>query len=456
MRIKAISFLFAILTAAQCLAAIPATSVFEVQTGGNDLNGGAFDSAEGGIDRSDTETSPHVTIDGATITAVVHTSTEQLTITGYTVDDGDDSGNFVRISGGTANAGLYKIESADEPNNRWILDRSAGTAAQTATGRMGGCLATPGRAAADATVSGNKIWVKTGTYTITTTTPGTAGPVLFASAIDVIMEGYSSTRGDFAATPTLDAGAQTGISLFAGQGAGQQVVISMKADGQDGASTVGFSLSANQRHRAEMCFAFDCPTGFSGVRNNVEKCYAESCGTVGFTGCVANWSTANACATGFTLANTAEAATHCLAYSCTTDGFLASTSGTTFRNCTADSNTQYGFNLGAADVVCTNCLATNHSGGGDAGFFESGTTSAVLVNCAGYNNTSNKSGTFFRDIGFVSVTVDPYINQAGADFRPNRRSGGGLLLMKSGVGVYGQTDYKPIGALDFSPFILAR
>ena len=114
--------------------AIGPVCAWEVRSTGNSANGGGF--AGGGIDRSQQD-SPHLVIDGATITATVHTSTDQLTITGYTVS-ADDTGNVLNVNGGTATAGRYKIASVDVPNNRWTLDRSAGTASQTATGRMGG------------------------------------------------------------------------------------------------------------------------------------------------------------------------------------------------------------------------------------------------------------------------------------------------------------------------------
>lgn len=459
MRRLLLTFLLVAAFPSELLAAISANAVFQVETtaGASDLNGGAFTSGASGTDFTTASPSPHVTIDGATITATVHSTTTQLNVTGYNVVAGD-VGNYVRIAGGTMTAGLYEITAADDPNDRWTLDRSGGTAAQTGTGRMGGALASPGRAAADMTVSGHKTWVKTGTYTITTTTPGTAGPVLCASGINVTIEGYSSTRGDQAATPTLDAGAQTGVNLFAGQGTATQEFVSLKADGQAGASNVGFAF-ASVRNAAFKSVAFDCVTGFTttGARTVVEQCLADTCSTAGFVDCFAYDCEAKTCGVGFSIATASIHLSRCLARGCTTDGFVTSAAPVTFKNCTADDNGQYGFNLGSALTArCTNCLATNHDGGGDAGFFTAGTVLASLKNCAGYNNTTNASGTFLRNQGFITVTVDPYINQAGGDFRPNRRANGGLLLMNAGVSVYGQTDYKVIGALDFSPYILAR
>jgi hypothetical protein len=112
--------------------------------------------------------------------------------------------------------------------------------------------------------------------------------------------------------------------------------------------------------------------------------------------------------------------------------------------CIADSNTAAGFNL-ASNVTAVNCLSTNQSGGSGTGFTV--TTQTKLINCAAYNNTTPISGTPFANIGQITVTADPYVNQAGADFRPNSAAGGGALLRAAGIGVFGQTDNADVGAV---------
>lgn len=174
--------------------ALSSAIVWEVQTGGHSDNGGGFKTGASGTDRSQS-TSPHVTIDGATITATVHTTTTQLNISGYTVATAD-VGNIVKITGGTATAGYYEITAVDTGNNRWTLDRSAGSSSQTATGRMGGCSNHP-NTIASAVVNGNKIWIKAGTYNrqgsntyvLQLATTGSSG-------LGIVWEGYNSTRGD--------------------------------------------------------------------------------------------------------------------------------------------------------------------------------------------------------------------------------------------------------------------
>lgn len=423
--------------------AISATQVFEVRTGGSDTNGGGRASDAVGDDYTLQDAAQIAVTDGVTAGTATITSVEANF-------EEDVIGHLVYVEGGTGSvaAGWYEITA--RPDEATItVDRSTGLTAGTGvTLNVGGALATPGLAASLATVSGNKIYVKNGTYTIATTTPGAAGPVLLSNGVNVTMEGYLTTRGDHDATPTLDAGAETGVTLFSTQGTGTQVFNSMKADGQVGASNVGFSF-ANNRHRAHFCVAADCATGFTGTRTPVDKCLASGCTTAGYHGCSAHLSVATACAIGFNQANTSENVTCCVAYLCTTDGFVAATTGITFRECTADENARYGFNLGSGQAAqCINCLSTNHSGGSDAGFFCSGTVNSSLFNCAGYNNTANASGTFLDNHGFISLTADPYQNQDSADFRPNSAAGGGNELIDDGVGVYGQSDSQTIGAVN--------
>ena len=69
--------------------ALSATVVWEVRgVTGADTNGGGFNSAAAGTDYSQ-QAAPQVVIDGATITATVHTTTTQLNIVGYTVAAAD-------------------------------------------------------------------------------------------------------------------------------------------------------------------------------------------------------------------------------------------------------------------------------------------------------------------------------------------------------------------------------
>ena len=141
--------------------ALASALVWEVRTSGADTNGGGFKTGASGTDRSQQ--------DGAfatlSVLSTVHTTTTQINVSlvDYTVVAGD-VGNVLQVTGGSATAGFYEITAVDVPNNRWTMDRSVGTAAQTVIGVMGGALATL-TILIDVSVANNWIYVKSGTYT---------------------------------------------------------------------------------------------------------------------------------------------------------------------------------------------------------------------------------------------------------------------------------------------------
>src|SRR5690348_5802381 len=113
-----------------------ATIVFEVRTGGSDLNGGGFNSAAAGTDRSQ-QTAPQVTIDNAAITCTTPAANSNtLTFTAGYVPSAADVGNIVQIAGGTnINAGFYEITA--QSSTTWTL---AGAANLTTAGGAGSAI----------------------------------------------------------------------------------------------------------------------------------------------------------------------------------------------------------------------------------------------------------------------------------------------------------------------------
>lgn len=158
----------------QALAALPQGLAWEVRTGGSDANGGAFDTGlsstcTGGTDRSQQDAA-FVAFNGTTITATTVAAGATIVITGYTVV-ATDVCNVLQISAGTNfTVGIYSISSVNAGANTWTLDRNATTAAGAAmVGNMGGGFLTIAKAVANWNGSGtDKIWIKTGTYTVTT------------------------------------------------------------------------------------------------------------------------------------------------------------------------------------------------------------------------------------------------------------------------------------------------
>jgi len=90
-------------------------------------------------------------------------------------------------------------------------------------------------------------------------------------------------------------------------------------------------------------------------------------------------------------------------------------------------------------------LAVNNGG---YGFQTSLSEVGVLVNCAGFNNTSgNVYGAPILNEGFLDLSADPFMDAAGHDYRPNNIAGGGAALRAAGVGVASQTNNEDIGAV---------
>jgi hypothetical protein len=153
--------------------ALAATIVFEIRTGGSDLNGGGFNSTAAGTDRSQ-QTAAQLVIDNAAVTCTTPAANSNtLTFTLGYVPSAADVGNLVNIAGGTnINAGVYEITAA--AGATWTLAgaanlTTAGGAGSAITGRMGGCMASPGKVGS-VMVAGNDLYVRQATYNITSAT----------------------------------------------------------------------------------------------------------------------------------------------------------------------------------------------------------------------------------------------------------------------------------------------
>lgn len=430
--------------------AIAANAVWEVRTTGDDANGGCFIAGASGTDRSQQDAA-HATL---TTASTVHTTTTQINVNAadYTVTTAD-IGNIFQLAGGSATAGFYQITNVDTVNNRWTVDRAAGTSGQTCPGKMGGAIATLGKlshSSALGTAANNwQVWVKSGTYTLTTTTDGPGGPLFVNNfPLGLLIEGYQTTRGDRAARPLLHAGSVTGLSngfirggdnrswrminiegdanngvgntrVFQGNGCVQYQCVARNASAATGR---GFSAGS-----AQNCVAINCAVGFAQGR--YANCIAVSCTSVGFEN-VSGVGFANiaiGCALGFGSASTKNI--NCIAYG-GTDGFT--------------------YTAGSGGEACAvNCISYGNSGYG----FRStaGVNGLITLNCAAGNNTSGNFSSCYEE-GSITLTADPFTNAAGDDFSLNNAAGGGALLRAAGLGwgdgaLYSAPNYLDIGAL---------
>jgi len=442
--------------------ALSSTGVVEVRTGGSDSNAGYFNpsGSSPGTDYSQQDAA-QVVIDGTTITAVVQATTTQLLITGASVANWNRNG--LRISGGTATAGVYEITAVNSGTGVITLDRSAGTSTQTATGAMGGALATPGAAGA-LQVAGLQIAHKydATAVTLSGTTANTAGGPFSFSAARVLYYGYDVTRSpDNTDTnqPTIKAGSNS-TTFFAG---GQQGAwaINVIVDANSKTSCTGFSFGlAGYAASALRCTAIGCATGFSGGNNNTRfiRCRATS-GTTGFTCsytarfyyCVADLNSGN----GIAAQDNGSIVVGSIAYR--NGGFgigngLGSGAFNSAVNCISYGNTGAGFqatNLTGNSMppATINCIAARNGGYGFDIDTATNPWSGYVQSCAGYSNSSgNARGTAATGVvGFVALTGDPFdqttINaltsaSTWADilsaFTPNNTAGAGAAVRGAG------------------------
>jgi hypothetical protein len=227
--------LFALLTPGR--AALPNfTSIWEVESGSNDTNGGGFDSAGSGTDMSQFA-NKNAAACSSCQSATVNISTTDAVCAGTTALMSATAnfsaaliGNFVRLNGGSGSlAAVWKEVTAFTNVTTVTLDSTC-AAGTGITLNIGGALATPGQCSTNMALStAAGCWVKAGTYSITAMISLASGATNNGMAF---MSGYTSTRGDlafsncFTATcPVLQAaaglaGADNAIVRFSGSPSG--------------------------------------------------------------------------------------------------------------------------------------------------------------------------------------------------------------------------------------------
>ncbi len=226
--------------------AVDAAIVWEVRTTGSDSNGGGFKAGASGTDRSQQDAA-QVIIDNSTITTSITTTV--ITFTAGYVPTSADVGNIVQMLTGTnVTAGHYEIISQDATT--WTVDRNVVTSGTTtnATGRMGGCLASPGKAGG-AKVAGNTVWIQSGTYSCSASSNVANGRVS-DSSIGVATGpskwiGYGSARGDNGTKPLLRATANS-VTIFTGN-SGSYLQVDNIEFGKSASETnvVGITISSS-------------------------------------------------------------------------------------------------------------------------------------------------------------------------------------------------------------------
>lgn len=411
--------------------AISPTAQWEIRTTGSDTNGGMYVSGAG-IDYSQQDAAQ------LSLSDVVTNGTTTVTSAtgGFTANMVN---NGINIAGT-----VYQI-TARTDTNTITVDRTVG-AASGQTGKVGGALASPGYASGQG-VNQNRFWIKSGTYTLTSSTQNIAGGKVVSPAgvagvggAPCVWEGYQAARGDKGTKPVINDGVLTGISMFATSSFSTyfdniEFVVSS-------ATNIGLAIGHNLGRGLRI--------KTSGVGIGIDfvssTCLLYKCLGLNTTN------------TPFNIRTSSSRIVGCVAIGSGTDGFKITVSGNQFHRCLAISNGGHGFNNGTAltndftgcvaygnagdgfmistsfstGVACMNCLAVGNGGLGfnivSAGIF------FALISCAGYNNAGGNVASAILNIeGFITLTANPFTNAAGLDFTLNNVAGGGAALRAAGA-----------------------
>jgi hypothetical protein len=367
----------------------------------------------------------------------------------------------VMVGNGVTNGTNWVAITAFTSSTIVTIDSSPAWVAQSIS--VGGALASPGKAAS-LQVNGNRVWVKAGTYTVTSASTNIAGGCVSTKGAGDIWSGYSTIRGDDAARPTIISDGVITTFTLVGTGASGSTVRYITADGNSRTSSRGFANLSGNNCLFYRCIGKNCTNsafaGLTAVTNRAEFCYGTGCSTQPvFSGdgcyyCVADTNTI----TGFSAATT-PAWVGCISSnntgSTSVHGFSGANDATQIMNCAAYGNAGSGFSLGSSNrpIVLINCLSANNS---VWQFTASGLNqNTQLINCAGWNNGG--SGTFNSTnitsvFGFVTLTADPFTNAAGGDFSLNNTAGGGASCRAAAIpgafpGLSGTVGKLDIGAV---------
>lgn len=441
--------------------ALSANSVWEVRTAGNDLNGGGFVTGASGTDYSQQDAKNTVGSDIST-TDVVTTSGSNTITSASAAFLPSIIGNIIYLQGGTGALTASRYQVTSRPNATTVtLDRNIGTSSTGVTMNIGGAVASLGilgSATATVLVDGNKIFIKAGTYSITTASLNVSNGC-FSKGFVLYIEGYQTNRGDLGTPPVLQA---SGISTFTMFATTNLITVkNITFDGAGLASGRGFAGSGVN------CIFYKC--NFINFTNNGVNspssaskfyyCIATGCSAAAaFSGgsyynCVAYSNTFH----GFRFSGGGSGgAFQCLSYSnsgATSDGYMVDANADSIvENCVSYANGRDGFRLDSALAVLINCIAESNTGVG-FNFSASNPRQGQMFNCAGFSagtNVNLGTGNFITNTGFITGTGSFFTNAASGDFSLNATAGAGLTLRATGLpGLFPvglTTGYLDIGA----------
>ncbi len=360
-------------------------------------------------------------------------------------------GNCFQATGGTnITLGVYEIIAWTATT--WTVTGAAnltgaGGAGAAITGKMGGCFASPGKAAGLMT-AGNTTWIAAGTYNCTATANIAGGRVSMPAGVSNSqpsrLYGYNAARLDWGTKPILQSNANT-QTLVTTQAADEIDNIECKL-GNSNTAIQGF-IGGGGTATFRRCKATNCDNGGFGNGASTGKTYYLFCEASGLTG--------GSTKSGFDISNGTGWYDSCVVDSCATLGFSCS-SFSTLHNCiatTISGTACHAFQVaGSAVGEFSNCVAYSIANGngfnnagqarwancvaeaaaGASGGFGFGGTAALrpqIINCAGFNNVTNVDVATLPEVtGFKTLNSTPFTSASGNDFSLNNTASAGASL----------------------------
>jgi len=427
---------------------------WDVRASANDANGGGFKSGATGTDRS-LSTTPHVTFDGATITAANGGISDTITLSGYTVINGD-VGNILNITAGTNfTTGRYEIIAVNTGAGTWQLDRNCTTGAGSAMeGRMGGSLLTsaPALASGGALVDGNTIWFKNGLSAITATI---SVVIQGTNALGIKVRGYGTTHGD--GTPCALTCATNSVAFFTLNNADFYFFRDFTLTHSAATRGPGFVnvTAASQPVRFQNVNCDGCSIGFDGGTSTATTIgiHAIDCDAINSTShgfrlrtdshleaCVSRSNTGD----GINIPNNVSATynlTKCLSYDNSANGvqLVASGSAVVFKmiHCTLAFNGVDGLEIGANTSTYTVAIEGNIVYGNTTESIDVNDTQAEMDAVKvffDYNFYDDAPTGITAGPNDVTLSADPFTDSGGLDFTLNNTAGGGADCRNATLG----------------------
>lgn len=445
---------------------ISALTELEVRTGGNDNNGGGFVAGGSGTDWSQ-QNSPQYALTGIASAGSGNTILSTLAAA-------DMVGNIAQVTGGTNfNTGFFQVTSVSVGVSITFSTNNAGQSICTGVGasgviNIGGGLLTITQAQT-ASQTGNIIWIRSGTYTLTTglTVPNTSLSYM----------GYGSTHGDLGTKPLLTTSTNS-LNIFTDVASGVTDLTINNLSMSSTAGTKGSAIAAVTRNITGLtvanCKMSGFTTGINGddnvtfyinnlqvINTEIASCSAEAILASGyFFGCYIHANSGD----GWTLSHAVQTSQGSVFSRCVFSGnnhginvpFIGSDGSIFVENCTFYNQTSDG-------ILCSGTVAPGRLGfvnnifysNGGYGINMSSATATVQPginqnNAYGANSTAARNGVLAGP-GDVTLSGNPFNGAGSGDFSLNSTSGAGGACRDAGfpgaIGGSGSTGSVDIGAI---------